>query len=67
MNTLYVLTNGFVVVIGAKDSFIIRRWGTTQGVGQLKDGPLPGTVKDSIPLPCIREANIIFSFTVTGW
>ena len=55
---IFVLDRGFVVIGDAcisEDlafhwdlllSATIRKWGTTQGLAELKDGPLPATVLD---------------------
>jgi len=46
----YLLLNGFVV----------RRWGTTQGLGELaQKGPLPETKLDPIPLTKFHECKVI--------
>lgn len=55
---ILVMERGFVLVVrfkedgsddalfyGVKDVAVIRRWGTTKGLGQLaKEGPLPDTI-----------------------
>jgi hypothetical protein len=57
---IFVLDRGFVVVGRAEvsgdiihhwhmdQSRTIRRWGTTDGLSQLKDGPLPDTMLDPV-------------------
>lgn len=69
---LFVLDRGFVVVGSASvdpdfafhwrlsPGRTVRRWGTSQGLSELKDGPLPNTVLDppverSIPWRAIIE------------
>lgn len=54
---IVVLDRGFVYVgdITCDDHYCrivharnIRAWGTTQGLGELRDGPLPGTKLDTV-------------------
>lgn len=57
---IFVLDRGFVVVGEAElhtdlalswhlsRSVTVRVWGTTEGLAELKDGPLPGTKLDRI-------------------
>ena len=57
---IFVCDRGFVIVAEATlhkelalfwhfpRSRTIRCWGTTEGVGQLQDGPLPDTILDAI-------------------
>ena len=55
MKSILVLLYGWVVV-GFWDSKgkrlsgaqVIRRWGTTKGLGELRDGPLPETLLDEL-------------------
>lgn len=61
---IFVLDRGFVVVGRAEidpdlafhwklsPGRTVRRWGTTEGIAQLKDGPLAATVLD---LPAVRH------------
>lgn len=50
----YLLINGSV----------IRRWGTTQGLGELASkGPLPETRLDKIPLVRFNKSQLIFSIS----
>jgi hypothetical protein len=55
MKSILVLWYGWVVVgeydrknKAVKDAQCIRRWGTTQGLGQLRNGPLPNTVLEPL-------------------
>ncbi len=54
---IVVLQRGWVVVgdygvdpdndeVVISDASVIRRWGTSKGLGELRDGPLPETVLD---------------------
>ena len=43
----------------------IRRWGTTKGLGELENGPLPSTVAD--PYPDVRCTPILQIAVVRGW
>jgi hypothetical protein len=57
---IFVLDRGFIIVGEAEDheelafhwhlkrSRTIRRWGTTKGLSELKDGPLQQTILDSV-------------------
>jgi hypothetical protein len=57
---IFVLDRGFVIVGEAElheelalcwhmpRSRTIRGWGSSEGLAELKDGPLPGTVLDSV-------------------
>jgi len=59
---ILVIDRGFVIVcrcpdpegfgfwLPVTDSRTIRRWGTTNGLGELIDGPLSGTVLDALVL-----------------
>lgn len=38
---------------------VIRRWGTTKGIGELVNGPLKGTVLDPIGDITINSAHVI--------
>jgi hypothetical protein len=47
---------------------VIRRWGTTMGIGQLAKGPLRETVVDPISTRTrCPKASVIFDIEVTGW
>lgn len=70
---LFVLDRGFVIVgevesvneemalfVELSRSRTVRRWGTAEGLAQLKDGPLPQTVLDaccrrSVPVRAILD------------
>ena len=74
-----VLTHGWVVVGLVEDqqengtlhfirSKVIRRWGTTKGIGQLARGPLPDTLTDLIDAPSRIEGHaVLFTIDATGW
>ena len=55
MKSILVLWYGWVVVgewdkrnKKVKDAYCIRRWGTTEGLGQLRNGPLAETVLEAL-------------------
>lgn len=54
--------DGSVTVTGAKN---IRRWGTTAGLGQLVNGPLPDTVADDYG--AVRATPIVQIAVLGGW
>ena len=46
------------------DGSVIRRWGTTEGLGELASkGPLPATKLDKIPLVKFNKSHLIFSIS----
>jgi hypothetical protein len=56
---IVILQRGWVVVgrltqggprVKLSGASVIRRWGTTKGLPQLVNGPLPDTILDSAPL-----------------
>ncbi len=70
---IYVLNLGWVVVgieqeshnidnnlLNISNSFVVRRWGTSHGLGELAtNGPLESTILDSIPQLKINTDSII--------
>jgi hypothetical protein len=43
------------------NGFVIRRWGTTKGIGELAiNGPLSETILDSMPLMKAHKDQVIF-------
>ena len=43
---------------------VIRRWGTTEGLGELAiKGPLPDTKLDKIPLVKFNKSQLIFTIS----
>jgi hypothetical protein len=71
MKKIVVLERGWVVVgklekqeddwFLLEDGFVIRRWGTNKGLGQLAEmGPLENTKLDPIPLTKFHKNKIIF-------
>jgi hypothetical protein len=68
-----VLDKGFVYIgdVSLDDSFIrirkarnIRKWGTTKGLGELKQGPLANTVLDPGGDICAPIRSLIFLMEV---
>lgn len=66
-----VLQNGWVMIgnleknesnYSLKNGYIIRRWGTTEGLGELAiKGRLENTLLDKIPLTNFHESQLIFT------
>ena len=63
-----VLDRGFVYVgrvehtdsgITLRNAKCIRRWGTTEGIGELVNGPLSNTVLDSVGTVHVPERAVI--------
>jgi hypothetical protein len=55
MKSILVLWYGWVLVgvwdkknKHLSDAHVIRRWGTSKGIGELRNGPLPETVLDPL-------------------
>jgi hypothetical protein len=77
-STIYVLTGGWVLVgtphesteddIKLENAKVIRVWGTSKGLGQLRNGPTKETKLDPIKETVyITKGQIIFQFNVTGF
>lgn len=75
---IVVVEGGFVFVGEVYDqheqsltfgrSAIVRRWGTTKGVGELEHGPLTRTVLDPLPEGVrLNSGKIIFQFQCQGF
>ena len=68
---IFVLDRGFVVVGEAEPhpekpfwwrmarSATIRRWGTSNGLAELKDGPLPSTILDPVVERLTPDRSVI--------
>lgn len=54
--------DGSVTIRGAKN---IRSWGTSAGLGQLANGPLPNTVADDYGT--VRTTPIVQIAVIGGW
>lgn len=49
------------------DARIIRTWGTEQGLGQLYDGPVKGTILErATPLVLVHQTHVILTLPVNG-
>jgi hypothetical protein len=73
MKSILVLWYGWVVVgewdkkaKTVKDAYCIRRWGTTQGLGQLRNGPLAGTGLEALGDIDIPQKPL-FVIEAKGW
>jgi hypothetical protein len=68
-DTIMVLMNGWVLVGLKGDTFlldarVIRRWGTTKGLGELANGPLQATVLDYLGPVKVEPSNVLFTLPV---
>jgi len=70
MKRIVVLHRGWVVVgdyakkgseIVVSNALVIRRWGTTKGLGQLRSGPLANTVLDHVGTARCHELAVVFT------
>ena len=73
MQSILVLWYGWVVVgeydrkaKTVKDAHCIRRWGTTKGLGQLRDGPLSETVLEPLGDILVPQKPLIV-IEAKGW
>lgn len=73
MNRILVMTNGWVLVGKfdadkqlLEDAKTIRRWGTSRGLGELKNGPLAQTKLDPLGDIAINNVQVLFSLEVGG-
>ena len=73
---IVVINNGFVMVckgftkhaegVTLTNARCIRVWGTTDGLGQLVNGPTPKTVLDArIPIVEVPMHQVLFTFEVS--
>lgn len=49
-----------------KNGYVLRRWGTTEGLGQLKNGPCAETTYDELPETKFHQLTIVFRLKVGG-
>lgn len=73
MKKICVLENGWVLVGNLEkenneffltNAFVIRRWGTKEGLGELAEkGPLPETKLEKTPLVRFYERKLIFTIS----
>jgi len=49
-----------------RNAFNIRRWGTTKGLGELANGPIPDSTKYD-PCGVVRCMPLVQINVVTGW
>lgn len=55
-----VSTKGVNIIIDGPQTAVVRRWGTTKGLGELaQDGKLPNTALDSCPRVVIHELSSV--------
>lgn len=77
MKTILVLQRGWVAVgdlwenesaVKLTNASIIRRWGTTKGLGQLAlEGPQEGTVLDPCGTVEARHEAVLFRLPCVTW
>jgi hypothetical protein len=72
---IVVLQRGWVIVgrfsqtgeeCTVSNGFVLRRWGTTAGLGQLENGPLSETKYDKIPETKFHALTAVFRMKVGG-
>jgi hypothetical protein len=73
MKSILVLWYGWVVVgvwnkkeKTVEDAYCIRRWGTTKGLGELRDGPLPSTILEPLGNISISQKPLLV-LEAKGW
>ena len=73
---IVVMPNGFIYVgevVEDGDNFIIRnaknlrKWGTTRGLGELRNGKLPNTVVDDCGEIIVSKSSVNHRMRVNGW
>ena len=57
---------GYSPTVVLKDASVIRRWGTTKGLGQLINGPLKETVLDPCGTVEIHEQTVVAAIKCEG-
>ena len=53
--------------ITLSDASVIRRWGTTNGLGELVNGPLVETVLDPAGVVRLHRLGVVAMVDVPGW
>ena len=76
---IFVITSGWVLTgyleggpnsdqVAINDASCIRRWGTTNGLGQLAtQGPTDSTVLDFCGPVEVSKSHVLFKIRCTGW
>lgn len=78
MNKIVILQRGWVVVgqvsqteneVTIEKASVIRRWGTTKGIGELVNGPLPNTVLDPAGTVKAHPLSVVMAIDADtdGW
>lgn len=49
------------------DAKVIRIWGTTKGLGELRNGPLSGTKLDEAGTVRLHRLAVVASLDASGW
>lgn len=75
--TIIVVDNGFVFVgntysienetLVIHDARNIRVWGTSKGLGELRNGPTSSTVLDDCGTIRIPVGRVVFTIDANGW
>ncbi len=72
---ILVLQRGWVVVgdwsqdgseVALRNASVIRRWGSTKGLGELRNGPLKDTVLDPVGTVRCHELAVVMSIDCEG-
>lgn len=73
---IVVLQRGWVVVgrwhrdgddVTITDASVIRRWGTSKGLGELADGPKPNTALDPAGTIRTHVLGVVLTIDAAGW
>ena len=73
---ILVLQRGWIVVGGyseigdeciLRDASVIRRWGTTRGLGELVNGPLKDTVLDPVGIVRAHRLAVVMQIECPAW
>jgi hypothetical protein len=76
MKRIVVCDRGWVVVgeyaatdteIVLTDASVIRRWGTSKGLGELRNGPTKETVLDPAGTIRVHPLNVVLTIDAEGW
>lgn len=72
---IVVLQRGWVVVgywsedgdeVQIRNARVIRKWGTSRGLGELVDGPTTSTVLDPADIVCAHRLGVVLTIAANG-
>lgn len=63
LDCIQTLHGSMVIISNAKN---IRSWGTSKGLGELKDGPLSQTITDEVGTMTVPLSRIVFTFATNA-